>query len=58
MQCDVDMLASENYTCSFAKDKHSNILKLKELEFSDELLENVFYENYEVLSLKARRHSH
>lgn len=53
MQCYVDMLTSENYTCSFVKDKHSNISKLKELEFSDELLEKVFYKNYEVLPLES-----
>ncbi len=41
------MPTSENYTCSFVKDKHSNIFKLKGLELSDELLEKVFYKNYE-----------
>ncbi len=47
MQCYVDMLASDEYTCSFVKDKHGKITKLNGLGLSDELLEKVFYKNYE-----------
>ena len=41
------MLTLDEYTSSFVKDRQGKGIKLKGLELSEEILEKVFYKNYE-----------
>lgn len=47
MQCYVDMLTLDEYTCSFVKDRQGKDMKLKGLKLSEVILEKVLYKNYE-----------
>ncbi len=47
MQCYVDMLTLDEYTCSFIKNRQGKRVKLNGLELPEEILEKVFYKNYE-----------
>lgn len=47
MQCYVDMLTLDEYTCSFVKDKNGKEMKLSGLKLPEDILEKVFHKNYE-----------